>query len=141
MRISDWSSDVCSSDLLFERKQDVGFRADHQRAADVQGGQSAQYIAASVFTQVEPVHRAAEIEVAVGVELAHESSGMAFQIALDLKLHAKRIVLARFAVQPHAAEAARSEEHTSELQSLTGRLYAVFSMHNKSHPAPHQQQT
>src|SRR3546814_11681890 len=62
--------------LLFERKQDVGFRADHQRAADVQGGQSAQYIAASVFTQAEPVHRAAEIEVAVGVELAHESSGM-----------------------------------------------------------------
>src|SRR3546814_9357761 len=31
---------------------------------------------------------------------------MAFQIALDLKLHAKRIVLARFAVPPHAAEAA-----------------------------------
>ena len=51
--------------------------------------------------------RAAEVEVAVGVEAAHEAAGVAFEVALDLELEAERIlVVAAVRVQPHAAEAA-----------------------------------
>src|SRR3546814_4806487 len=35
MRISDWSSDVCSSDLLLRRTRADEFLADHLRADDV----------------------------------------------------------------------------------------------------------
>ena len=60
-----------------------------------------------VFGQVEPVHRAAEVEVAVGIEAAHEAARVAFEVALDLELQPERIlVVAAVRVQPHAAEAA-----------------------------------
>src|SRR3546814_14191419 len=46
MRISDWSSDVCSSDLLFERQHEVlqGRACDEFLAAQQAMGMSAQQI-------------------------------------------------------------------------------------------------
>src|SRR3546814_9737052 len=84
MRISDWSSDVCSSDLVMA---DDGHRARRavQRIADA----------------------AADAGHAVIRGHPHFGRGLA------------------------RAEIARSEEHTSELQSLMRISYAVFCLKKK----------
>src|SRR3546814_7206216 len=116
MRISDWSSDVCSSDLvdrkgLVERLCAWRHRQRVARAEDAAG------------RGVEPQGRAAV--------------GQPF----GLLPHPEADRLARFARQAEDAELGigetaprfgqhrgiRSEEHTSELQSLMRIAYAAFS--------------
>src|SRR3546814_9201241 len=102
MRISDWSSDVCSSDL-------------HRRAA-AQVHDLAQVVEAMgmVGMLVRPDDR---------IDLAH--AGIE-----KLEPH----VGAGVDQQPEAAERnedRRSEEHTSELQSLMRSSYAVFWLNKK----------
>src|SRR3546814_8610579 len=104
MRISDWSSDVCSSDL-------VHF---HVPAGSV------------LATLQRHVFRLHILRVA-DVEAAEEQ-------VLDLR----RILLgdARLGLQalqrlPHRV-ILRSEEHTSELQSLMRISYAVFCLKKKN---------
>src|SRR3546814_6271044 len=101
MRISDWSSDVCSSDL----------GAEHR----------GQYI-------VEIMRDAAR-------ELADR---LHLRRLRDLALEARflaRILEAeqhrRLAQPAHPDDAHRSEEHTSELQSLMRISYAVFCLKKK----------
>src|SRR3546814_3867300 len=93
MRISDWSSDVCSSDELTRRFPD---RADHARALPP--------IARSLHGGVDD--RLGGRETWVGVVLL----GGVLQEQLG---------------KPFLA---RSEEHTSELQSLMRISYAVFCL-------------
>src|SRR3546814_4121498 len=105
MRISDWSSDVCSSDL------GRGPRLAPCRRADLKG---------------------------VGHSLACNGT----QSPLHLP-----VLASHRAVQPYSrcsilGSFARSEEHTSELQSLMRISYAVFCLKNKktesnTHRMPH----
>src|SRR3546814_7943627 len=81
MRISDWSSDVCSSDLIVKRRAREGY--------SVHAGQPGAEKLASLFAEVEAVDGA---------------------------------IVAR----------GRSEEHTSELQSLMRISYAVFCLKKKN---------
>src|SRR3546814_1267161 len=129
MRISDWSSDVCSSDLhahhhhvgelaLFVRHVAQVLRGDPDLADDLGGGKVA----------VETLGGG-------GTELAVER-------AAHLRGHAQRAaplvgdehrfdgVVAVHAGQPlvGAVGGGRSEEHTSELQSLMRISYAVFCL-------------
>src|SRR3546814_2153667 len=104
MRISDWSSDVCSSDLL-ERRRAVdaapalrsgtgtGICLD-RRKANPQSG---------VLVRRGQPHRCA---------VAHHGTGR--------PCHGRAL-----------AGLARSEEHTSELQSLMRISYAVFCLKTK----------
>src|SRR3546814_2952295 len=114
MRISDWSSDVCSSDLLVE-DQVFGFAALGERFGD--RGHLGADAALAVDDEGDHVgalraapgggdHRA--IEAAFGLENAGRIDEQ------DL-----RVVLARDAHQPR-----RSDENTSELQSLMGSTSA-----------------
>src|SRR3546814_4329405 len=115
MRISDWSSDVCSSDL-----------ADHSISDEFRTLSAA----------------AAKVEIAPGIEL-----GRAFWTHAQA-LHSKRLYaslreIARRWPRGHAPQAflalfahefrgaTRSEEHTSELQSLMRISYAVFCLKKK----------
>src|SRR3546814_4688956 len=102
MRISDWSSDVCSSDL--QRDQ----RGDHDPAALAQDGRDlvAQRLAATGGHQHQRVVAAGDV-VDDGGLLAAEGG-----VAEDLL--------------------ERSEEHTSELQSLMRTSYAVFCLKKKN---------
>src|SRR3546814_5484165 len=97
MRISDWSSDVCSSDL------------DHASggAADADGAGDGRIDAAKVDRTIGAVERAPVDR---------------FERAIVGSIDDRRRRRARN----------RSEEHTSELQSLMRISYAVFCLKKKT---------
>src|SRR3546814_3158459 len=109
MRISDWSSDVCSSDLLR-----TGQLHEHRRAVD----------AHDHLTLVASIGRLAEVDGREG-DLGTVVGG-----GHDLALG--RPPLALLGVL-FAVDEDRSEEHTSELQSLMRISYAVFCLKKKKH--------
>src|SRR3546814_10081100 len=112
MRISDWSSDVCSSDLG---------AAVAVRAASGSGG-ARDAAALDACLLVDRRDRACrDVERA-----AHGTAGRRARL-LRLALGGRRIAVAaaRGAGRVHRR---RSEEHTSELQPLMRISYAVFCL-------------
>src|SRR3546814_3670070 len=100
MRISDWSSDVCSSDLSsLRRSRGEGDRA---RRAWWRGGDVASLPLRQRFA-LPPPHR-----FATG-----------------------RIIMSASGPFSYSPFSVRSEEHTSELQSLMRISYAVFCLKKK----------
>src|SRR3546814_6777676 len=108
MRISDWSSDVCSSDLLAaavdQRLQAHARAAAHVERADALG---AIELVAGDAEQIDAERRHVERH------LADCLGGVAVEVGALVA--AQRGDL-------------RSEEHTSELQSLMRISYAVFCL-------------
>src|SRR3546814_7904492 len=102
MRISDWSSDVCSSDLA---------------------GRSIDLIECA-FGPDEPLHG---VDEAVAARL--DSRGL---IRRSHPGHGSRGLAGR-AGAARSVGRFRSEEHTSELQSLMRISYAVFCLKKKKH--------
>src|SRR3546814_5188921 len=115
MRISDWSSDVCSSDLV--------------EPGEV-GGEEAE------VGQVWPRH-ACEGELR-GLPLADVQHPVRRRaVAVRAARHHADPLWLRARQQPEIAATAvgaleRSEEHTSELQSLMRISYAVFCLKKKT---------
>src|SRR3546814_3425897 len=125
MRISDWSLDVCSSDLagtdeakpasrdLVVRDSQLPFHPRLGGVVAILGKQrlaALDRVAALLRVQTLPVALAQDHEVGV-----HPLGG---------QVHPG---VAEFAVARH-----RSEEHTSELQSLMRISYALFSLNKKN---------
>src|SRR3546814_1505774 len=118
MRISDWSSDVCSSDLP--------------------GAVQANIFAGKVAPSTKD-------DGAVLLEMANEVIGGSFTARLNMNLredkhwsYGARSMLADaegqrpwLAYAPVQIDKTRSEEHTSELQSLMRISYAVFCLKKK----------
>src|SRR3546814_6516061 len=109
MRISDWSSDVCSSDL------------------------AVVWVATSA---IEPFY----VGAGLGLYLNRRTRIEAWDVEIALRRMRTRLattatalLLAIGAVSllPLPSQAARSEEHTSELQSLMRISYAVFCLTKK----------
>src|SRR3546814_2809323 len=96
IRISDWSSDVCSSDLAFDK----GSSRAHRQAAF---GSEAPLLA------------------------AHLARGHSCRV--EELFSARR---RRHQTRDRAGREGRSEEHTSELQSLMRISYAVFCLKKKN---------
>src|SRR3546814_1347223 len=120
MRISDWSSDVCSSDLqVVEREQmvlplavqhqqqDLLFQAAHDLRAEVGG-----------LRRHALLHRRGD-------------TLLDFLIGDALFLGP---VLHRQVEAEQTQHLLRSDEHTSELQSLMRTSYAVFCLKKKKTP-------
>src|SRR3546814_5959968 len=110
MRISDWSSDVCSSDLERLLHIKASPRGSLSRSAMV----ASRLLARLQETDVEPLDL----------------------FDADLPPFGGAVIEGRYALlsgQPVAEDAAadRSEEHTSELQSLMRISYAVFCLKKK----------
>src|SRR3546814_10807117 len=101
MRISDWSSDVCSSDLILPSDRE-GRAGVGRRAADHQ-------------------HELVRPREAVGdrLQLSHDRGHQLYSEQLLRR-------------QSLAHDPQRSEEHTSELQSLMRISYAVFCLKKKT---------
>src|SRR3546814_8878328 len=120
MRISDWSSDVCSSDLRL-----------HAAANDID--------LAAIFTihgfcaRVLREH-ALEVGQAFDVpELLTSDTALHEAIAADLwRWHGSTADAADDIVALWPGGPQRSEEHTSELQSLMRISYAVFCLKTKT---------
>src|SRR3546814_3042929 len=126
MRISDWSSDVCSSDLLLDAPEGAKARPE-ARGADGGGALGDQ-------------------EPQVAGELAGEVVAVAEQhgeIGIGLQPRRQRLAGHDLHVDTGIGPAEiRSEEHTSELQSLMRISYAVFCLKKKNtQPTTHSHQT
>src|SRR3546814_6946900 len=105
MRISDWSSDVCSSDLA----QDA----------------AAQRI---LICLVDPLHpRIHQRGHAIGIFHAQREACDSPIIWPEARFeHADHRAARILAIEPRNRDQYRSEEQTSELQSLMRKSYAVF---------------
>src|SRR3546814_7117740 len=108
MRISDWSSDVCSSDL-----QGAGRRRARQADRDSVAGRRPRHAGLFRYRIALQLHRPA-----LHRDRRPGRSAVAGRAKRD-----RRIVGAHPRV--------RSEEHTSELQSLMRISYAVFCLKKK----------
>src|SRR3546814_4439941 len=124
MRIIDWSSDVCSSDLAQVRQQlDRAVRAARQQDPQVD---TATYVRAGGFDQI-----LSQSIVAEAISQWAEKHGFGVsrrQVDAEIASIPAFQIGGRF---DQASYEARSEEHTSELQSLMRTSYAVFCLKKK----------
>src|SRR3546814_8040373 len=102
MRISDWSSDVCSSDL--------------------QAPRTAQVRTVAYASVAKPAASPGQPVVTFTAEREGESGGQPLLRTASYRARPDR---------PAAASVLRSEEPTSELQSLMRISYAVFCLKKK----------
>src|SRR3546814_2392721 len=122
MRISDWSSDVCSSDL-----EGAIERSDERLLRHPARG-SGRRIAPAVE------HRLQDLDGSGGFRLqAFEGEGD----SLHLPQPTVRGKQARQQGRAGIHHPVRSEEHTSELQSLMRISYAVFCLKKKKKKKAH----
>src|SRR3546814_10198244 len=112
MRISDWSSDVCSSDLLAARHLDAAALGRLARGGDLRRRHRGAVRPAGVAVDALEPDRAVRHR---GVEIG--GGGKAAEPP--------------FLLIPARSDNPRSEEHTSELQSLMRLSYAVFCLKKK----------
>src|SRR3546814_3102488 len=136
MRISDWSSDVCSSDLVGDRgrSRDVvehrSFRGRHLRAVaecDAFGSCAGTWQASHRRLSRRwrrPARRGTDLQsMARFCRIGHWNCWIMRGDRHFLE-HPDRVL-------PRIGEGCRSEEHTSELQSLMRISYAVFCLKKK----------
>src|SRR3546814_7400270 len=102
MRISDWSSDVCSSDLPR--------RGQGRAVVAAAGGQSRGRRGLTACGAVAAARRRRDLAGEAGRDCAARPPATVARRGIDRPAQA------------------RSEEHTSELQSLMRISYAVFSL-------------
>src|SRR3546814_1274492 len=103
MRISDWSSDVCSSDLCY-RAARAGLITGTLLAIARISGETAPLLFTSLNSQF-------------------------WSTDMNAPMANLPVVIFQFALSPYED---RSEEHTSELQSLMRISYAVFCLKKKT---------
>src|SRR3546814_1448294 len=117
MRISDWSSDVCSSDLIEPDKpaHRVAFGHNLRAAGEVEAAIASYRKAATLdyeFGEAWWSLASIKRKVLTDADVTEIRKGIA--VAIDVR-----------------NSAPRSEEHQSELQSPMRILYAVFSLKQK----------
>src|SRR3546814_5875141 len=116
LRISDWSSDVCSSDLIATTTffNGVKLTDGSQATVTIQTGASAGQTISISLTDAK----------AATLNLTDESAAGAT---------AGTVTAAGISLETQS----RSEEHTSELQSLMRISYAVFCLKKKNKNTSH----
>src|SRR3546814_8456731 len=127
MRISDWSSDVCSSDLIEAVALDIAAEIGLLSHGDVDSadGQIRDLVTAANFRERPDRRR----RTRAGPRDLGENGGVVplilhahdFDVGIGILVEAVGI----------GADDERSEEHTSELQSLMRISYAVFCLKKK----------
>src|SRR3546814_5390075 len=116
MRISDWSSDVCSSDLHEEHAENIRLK----RPAEL------------LFRNI--------LNVLVGMLFPGIVDQDVKSAKFTNRLLHRGLAKSGLAHVTCAGYGLRSEEHTSELQSLMRTSYAVFCLKTKHHSRSLQHQ-
>src|SRR3546814_7680198 len=129
MRISDWSSDVCSSDLqMLEVAALAGIDGRAHQLTDLPPFRAPHHSASMPALVGGGLHpRPGEISLAhCGVLFLDELPEFDRRVLESLRepIETGRVSIAR--------ASRRSEEHTSELQSLMRISYAVFCLKKKN---------
>src|SRR3546814_1317062 len=138
MRISDWSSDVCSSDLgwpaanllasLLEIEMADRSSRCIQRHRDQSGLPAGKTFATFDFDAAPGIRKPHLLSLAAGDDWIENGGNL--------------LLFGQSGTgKTHAVAAIRSEEHTSELQSLMRISYAVFCLQNTLHTRPHHPYT
>src|SRR3546814_5071519 len=121
MRISDWSSDVCSSDLDLTSGSGQDLRP---------GGSTCAYRRCAVSLELQSCSDGELAALTLGgrqaafAEIMHRHQSAIFRLVRGLVGNAEEAL---------DLTQDRSEEHTSELQSLMRISYAVFCLKKKTH--------
>src|SRR3546814_5569125 len=126
MRISDWSSDVCAADLILVEVQE---KAQLARLVRLQAGSRRHEYVLDAFRRL--VGNFLDVHAAVRRGHEHDfflrtvDEGRQVQLTRDVRrlLDVDRV---------YRQSLGRSEEHTSELQSLMRISYAVFCLKKKN---------
>src|SRR3546814_4175465 len=136
MRISDWSSDVCSSDLrrrippqhvapalapLLRSGRGVGVRARSSQ-------EICHHLPSRNFSP-SPDFPSPEQRRSLPVGV---TQGQGMEIRQKKNSNKIRFVFGEEALDYSLEDSSRSEEHTSELQSLMRNSYAVFCLKKKN---------
>src|SRR3546814_6740065 len=129
MRISDWSSDVCSSDLrLVKRRAAIVGHADVGKGEELENAVLLAPERAQLVLRPAPLDLDDDLFVLALVRPAVRGD-IAFE-HVDRRGHvvAFEIALVQHQSASFGQACQRSEEHTSELQSLMRISYAVFCL-------------
>src|SRR3546814_3681131 len=118
MRISDWSSDVCSSDLALSYR--VG------AAGHLAEGAVSKIIKDRLRAYLIKLADAGKLPHVKINEIVDATSAHSLRVGCDQDLFAAGVDLGAI-----MQGLRRSEEHTSELQSLMRISYAVFCLKKK----------
>src|SRR3546814_2655636 len=113
MRISDWSSDVCSSDLQQPQHEDAEHHDQHHRQPAAAAAVAGDY--------------GRDARRVLGQDLLHRLVGGRQCAAADMFDRIARVLEAQLRIG-RAQQRDRSEEQTSELQSLMRSSYAVVCL-------------
>src|SRR3546814_2379389 len=127
MRISDWSSDVCSSDLSRATAKHPGVAPctmEHRVRVAFRNRPNARMGCGLVRPALHWRARLPDVPV----EEAQQSLVELDPVGLHIEAVSLRRVIQRL---DRHSRAFRSEEHTSELQSLMRISYAVFCLKKK----------
>src|SRR3546814_6093350 len=127
MRISDWSSDVCSSDL------DRHARADREHTAAIRCARTGSRELTEI-TEGHGLSAACRIRCGAarcGASTVEDAGCRALRRSACCASGAADLIADTVRRVPHIIRSdevsrSRSEEHTSELQSLMRNSYAVF---------------
>src|SRR3546814_7408114 len=149
MSISDWSSDVCSSELYEDPNAPSPVSANYVQESSSPVDKSKSFLGGKhhpwrrlfartvdictagfvLFLLLIFAFSAAMPVQAAGFAKAVENPIVASIVLYLVWLPAEALLLSLFGTTP----AKRSEEHTSELQSLMRISYAVFCLKKKNH--------
>src|SRR3546814_5174208 len=114
MRISDWSSDVCSSDLLNPGNRGGNLDGNGATAPTVTAKGGAVALTDTAIRRAKPEDKPQKLRDGGGLYLLMRPDG------------------ARWWRMDYRRPVTESEEHTSELQSLMRISYAVFCLKKKT---------
>src|SRR3546814_2011210 len=117
MRISEWSSDVCSSDLT-RVTSTASSRRSAPRCAATDAG---------TWRPRLPKRFTFRTDAAATIGFGHLRRCLALAEAVAVRGHDTCFLLSDLS-EKAACDLVRSEEHTSELQSLMRISYAVFCL-------------
>src|SRR3546814_7023365 len=139
MRISDWSSDVCSSDLFVNisgEYSNLGITSRQNQRPDAQAliDMGVQGVPVPAQRTGNPEAEAARLFVNAGVNLSDSTEFYAFG---NYSWTAGTTAFFYRNPVTNSLFTSRSEEHTSELQSLMRISYAVFCLKKKITSKPH----